>query len=252
MIECSVLSVPQPFVNAGRIGPETSVASGPRSPQCALYLRASTSKKTRKGDGDEEFRQRPEIQEERLRRLCEQRDWQVASVYCDRASGRKEGRPQLQRLMEDARRGQIDIVAVAAFDRFARSVKHLVLALDEFQSLGIQFVSLREAIDTGTPMGKAMFTIIGAMAELESALISERTTAAMEYVRTHGTRSGKPVGRQPVIFRRDVALQLRREGKSYRQIAASLGVSFGTVYSAIQRLEGRLEGRSKNGAPGTA
>ena len=83
--------------------------------------------------------------------------------------------------MEDARRGAFHVVAVAAFDRFARSVKHLVLALHEFRSLGIQFVSLREAIDTSTPLGQAMFTIIAAMAELESALISERTTAAMEY-----------------------------------------------------------------------
>ena len=144
----------------------------------------------------EEHRQRPEIQEERLRHLCEQRGWQIVAVYCDRASGRKEGRAELQRLTEDARRGAFHVVAVAAFDRVARSVKHLVLALHEFRSLGIQFVSLREAIDTSTPLVQAMFTIIAAMAELESALISERTTAAMEYARTHGTRSGPSAARR--------------------------------------------------------
>ena len=100
--------------------------------KAALYLRASTAQKTRTADGEEAFRQRPEIQEERLRRLCEQRGWEVAAVYGDRASGRKEARPQLQQLMDDARRGLFGIVAVVAFDRFAESVKHLVNALDEF------------------------------------------------------------------------------------------------------------------------
>jgi DNA invertase Pin-like site-specific DNA recombinase len=86
--------------------------------------------------------------------MCEQRGWEVAAVYCDRASGRKETRPELQRMMDDARRGAFNVVAVAAFDRFARSVKHLVLALEEFRVLGIQFVSLREAIDTSTHNGQ--------------------------------------------------------------------------------------------------
>ena len=221
----------------------TGFASMERRPpriRCALYLRASTAKKTHTTDG-EEYRQRPEIQEERLRRMCEQRGWQVVRVYCDRASGRKEARPELQRLMEDARRGEFDVVAVAAFDRFARSVKHLVLALEEFRTLNIQFVSLREAIDTSTPMGKAMFTIIGAMAELESALISERTTAAMEYARAHGTRTGKTIGRQRIVFRRDLADELRGQGKSYREIARVLGIPIATLHSGLQDYARRSE-----------
>jgi DNA invertase Pin-like site-specific DNA recombinase len=129
------------------------------------------------------------------------------------------------------------VVAVAAFDRFARSVKHLVLALHEFRSLGIQFVSLREAIDTSTPLGQAMFTIIAAMAELESALISERTTAAMEYARTHGTRSGRPIGRQKTVFRRDLAHQLRQQGKTYREIAAALNISVATLHAALKEYQ---------------
>jgi DNA invertase Pin-like site-specific DNA recombinase len=214
----------------------------------ALYLRASTAKKTFTTEG-EEYRQRPEIQEERLRRLCEQRGWQVKAVYSDRASGRKEARPELQRLMADARRGEFDVVAVAAFDRFARSVKHLVLALEEFRSLGIQFVSLREAIDTSTPMGKAMFTIIGAMAELESALISERTAAAMEYARAHGTRTGRGIGRQRNVFRRDLAQDLRQQGKSYREIARTLGIPVATLHSGLQDYARRSERGLAPGAP---
>jgi DNA invertase Pin-like site-specific DNA recombinase len=115
------------------------------------------------------------------------------------------------------RRGLFAVVAVVAFDRFARSVRHLIAALEEFRHLGIEFVSLRESIDTGTPMGRVMFTLIGAMAELESALISDRTTGAMECVRAHGTRSGRPVGRQRRVFRRDEADNLLDQGLSYRR-----------------------------------
>jgi DNA invertase Pin-like site-specific DNA recombinase len=199
----------------------------------ALYLRASSAKKTRTSDG-EEYRQRPEIQEERLRQLCEQRGWQVGAVYCDRASGRKEMRPELTRLMEDARRGQFNIVAVAAFDRFARSVKHLVVALDEFRQLHIEFVSLREAIDTSTPAGRLMYQIIAAMAEFESALISERTAAAMDYAKAHGTRSGRPIGRARNVFRRDAAYELRQQGLSYRAVSERMGVPLATVHAVLR------------------
>jgi DNA invertase Pin-like site-specific DNA recombinase len=210
------------------------------STRAALYLRASSAKKTRTSDG-EEYRQRPEIQEERLRRLCEQRAWQVVSVYCDRASGRKEQRPELTHLMQDARRGLFDVVAVAAFDRFARSVRHLVTALDEFRHLNIDFVSLREAIDTSTPMGRAMFAVVGAMAELESALISERTAAAMQYAQAHGTRTGQPIGRRHRVFRRDVAFELRQQGLSYRTISMRLGVPAATLHAALRSYDPRSE-----------
>ena len=77
------------------------------------------------------------------------------------------------------------------FDRFARSVTHLLRALEEFEHLGIRFISVQDQIDTQSPMGRTMFTIIGAMAELESSLIAERVRAGMEAARTRG----KPVGR---------------------------------------------------------
>lgn len=86
-------------------------------------------------------------------------------------------------------------MVVWRFDRFARSVKQLVMALEEFRTLGIEFISHQEALDTSTPMGKAMFTIIAAMAELERSVIRERVMAGLEYARAHGTKSGRPVGR---------------------------------------------------------
>jgi DNA invertase Pin-like site-specific DNA recombinase len=95
------------------------------------------------------------------------------------SQGRKEGRPQLQTLMRAARNHDFDCVLVWKFDRFARSVTHLLRALEEFNHLGIRFISVQDQIDTQSPMGKAMFTMIGAMAELESSLISERVKAGI-------------------------------------------------------------------------
>src|SRR6516162_6252488 len=104
--------------------------------------------------------------------------------------------------MQDARRGAFDVVLVFRFDRFARSIEQLVLALAEFRGLGIDFVSSQEALDTSTPMGKAMFTIIGAMAELERNVIRERILAGLEHARVKGTKSGAAIGRPHVVFDR--------------------------------------------------
>ena len=152
--------------------------------KAAIYARVSTVKKTKKpidGSADAKaaedapkddarsFEQRPEIQIEALQ-----------SLSAHRASGAREKRPGLHSLMTDARRGQFDIVIVWRFDRFARSVKQLVLALEEFRALNIDFVSHQESLDTSTPMGKAMFTIIAAMAELERSVIRERVVCWAE------------------------------------------------------------------------
>ena len=174
------------------------------------------------------------MQEQPLRDLIAQRGWLLYKVYSDRASGAKERRPGLDALMADARRGAVDVVLVFRFDRFARSVKQLVLALEEFQLLGIDFVSYQEALDTSTPMGRAMFTIIAAMAELERSVIRERVVAGMEYARAHGTKSGKPIGRPRAVFRRDEARELRAQGCSWRHLARQLGVSVATVRRACR------------------
>jgi DNA invertase Pin-like site-specific DNA recombinase len=117
----------------------------------------------------------------------------VVRDYCDVAvSGRREGRPQLNALMTAVRKHEIDCVLVWKFDRFARSTRHLLAALEEFDHLGVRFISVQDQIDTDSPMGRAMFTIIAAMAELESALISERVTAGMKAAAARGRRLGRP------------------------------------------------------------
>jgi DNA invertase Pin-like site-specific DNA recombinase len=137
-------------------------------------------------------------------------------------------------MMADARRGQFDVVLVWRFDRFARSIEQLVLALAEFKTLGIGFVSCQEALDTSTPMGKAMFTIIGAMAELEHNIIQERVVAGLDYARKNGTKSGLAIGRPKAVFDRPRVMELRNTGQSWRQIAALLGVAVRTVRRVYQ------------------
>ena len=201
--------------------------------RAAIYVRGSTASKSKQGDAAS-FIQNPDVQEEPLRDLVVQRGWEVHRVYSDRVSGAKERRPGLDALMGDSRRGLFDVVVVWRFDRFARSVKQLVLALEEFRALGIDFISHQEALDTSTPMGKAMFTIIAAMAELERSIIRERVVSGLDYARRNGTRSGRAVGRPRVIFHRDQVAELRKQGLSWRQIARSLGVSAGSARRACQ------------------
>ena len=198
--------------------------------RACLYLRVSTASKTK--HDHRTFNQNPAVQEQPLQEMIAQRGWQLHQVYSDRASGAKERRPGLEALMADARRGAFDMVLVWRFDRFARSVKQLVLALEEFRSLGIDFISHQESLDTSTPMGRAMFTIIATLAELERSVIRERVVAGMEYARVRGTKSGKPIGRPRAIFQRDEAKQLRAQGHSWRQISRQLGVSASTVRRA--------------------
>jgi len=181
------------------------------------------------------FDQSPDVQEEPLRELIEQRGWVLYRVYSDRASGARERRPGLDALMQDARRGKFNVVVVWRFDRFARSVKQLILALEEFRALGIDFVSHQESVDTSTPMGKAMFTVIAAIAELERSIIRERVIAGVEYARLYGTRSGKPVGRPRAIFSRDQVQLLRSQGVSLREIARRVGTSLASIRRASNR-----------------
>jgi len=138
----------------------------------ALYARVSKA----------HTHQDPEAQLQPLRAMCASRNWRITREYVDHGwSGAKESRPQLDRLMADARRGYEDFEAIAVwkFDRFARSTKHLLRALETFQSYGIGFISLTESIDTSTPYGKLIFTVLGAVAELERSLIAERIKNGM-------------------------------------------------------------------------
>src|SRR4029077_16040470 len=121
------------------------------------------------------------------------RGWTVAGEYVDVGiTGSKEKRPELDRLMAEAHRRRFDVVVVWKFDRFARSVSHLLRALETSQSLGIEFVSLTEGVDTSTPAGKMVFTVLGAVAELERSLICERVRAGLCNARAKGKRLGRP------------------------------------------------------------
>jgi DNA invertase Pin-like site-specific DNA recombinase len=207
------------------MNPDTALV--PKTKRAALYVRVSTTNRAARNQAV--FEQNPEVQELPLRQMAEQRGWSVVRVYADRMSGSKSDRPGLNALMRDARRGTFDVVVVWRFDRFARSIEQLVLALAEFRTLGIDFVSSQEALDTSTPMGKAMFTIIGAMAELERNVIRERVVAGIEHARVHGTKSGSAIGRPQVVFDRARVVELRAAGRSWRQIAAALSASVRTV-----------------------
>lgn len=180
-----------------------------------LYARVSTSDKG----------QDPELQLGELRRVAEQRSWQVVAEIVDHASGAARDRTGLARVMSLAQAGQIDLVAVWRFDRFARSAGHLIEALESFKRSGVDFFSLREDIDTSTPMGKAMFTITAAVAELERDLIRERVQAGVDRARA----AGKHCGRPRRAFDPRAAEALLAQGHAERQVAAMLGLPRSTL-----------------------
>lgn len=171
------------------------------------------------------------MQTRELEQFAQARGWRLVDSYLDIGiSGAKEKRPELDRLMADAHRRKFDVVIVWRFDRFARSVSHLLRALETFNALGIAFVSLSEQMDTTTPAGKMVFTVLGAVAELERSLIVERVKAGLRNARAKGKRLGRP--RVSVDHSRIMAM--RSEGLSWATIASRLDVGEGTVYRAAQ------------------
>jgi len=218
----------------------TTFPSQPRlAKRIALYARVSTSKceicgkrcSDHESQTHEYKGQDPEVQLRDLREFADLRGWEIIEIYSDTVSGAKDARPGLNRLMADAQRRRFAAVIVWRFDRFARSVSHLLRALEQFQSLGIDFISLSESVDTSTPTGKMVFTVLGAVAELERSLIAERVRAGLRHARAHGKRIGRP----RVHASAEKIAELRGRGTSWREICDALKLSKGTAQRAFYR-----------------
>jgi DNA invertase Pin-like site-specific DNA recombinase len=186
--------------------------------RAALYMRVST------------LDQHPETQLYDLRQMAQQRGYQIVEEFTDRISGSKAKRPGLDAMMRDGRRGQFDVVLVWASDRIARSVKHFLDVLDELNRLNIEFISFREQIDTGGPLGRAVVVIIGAIAELERNLIVERVRAGMRRAKLEG----RHIGRKPLVLDRDAILRDRQRGQSLGQLAKGYLVSRATIHRVLR------------------
>jgi DNA invertase Pin-like site-specific DNA recombinase len=178
-----------------------------------VYVRVSTGE------------QNLDMQLKELPDYVQRRGWELVDTISDKCTGARDRRPGLDRLMQDARKRRFDVVVVWKFDRFARNTSHLLKALEEFNALGIDFVSLHESIDTSTPMGKLTFTVLAAVAELERSTIRERCDAGRRAAVRRGVRFGRPA----VEVNVDRVRSLRREGLSLRAIAAKVGASHETV-----------------------
>jgi DNA invertase Pin-like site-specific DNA recombinase len=186
----------------------------------AIYTRVST------------YDQSVEMQLMDLRRYCEQRGFDIYKEYCDEGiSGTKDKRPALDELMADARKRKFGAVLCWRFDRFARSTKHLITALEEFRHLGIEFISYQENIDTSSPLGKAIFTIVSAIAELERNIIVERVKGGLRRAK----EKGKILGRPKADLHLDNILKMRAQGLSFEEIGRKMGVCAATIYNATKK-----------------
>jgi DNA invertase Pin-like site-specific DNA recombinase len=185
-----------------------------------LYVRVST------------VDQHPETQLHDLRQFAAQRGLQIVQEYVDHGfCGARARRPQLDRMMEDARRHKFDVLMVWACDRLARSTKHLLQTLDELNGFGIQFLSQREAIDTEGPLGRAIIVIVSAMAELERCIIIERVRAGMRRAKLEGKR----LGRAPLQVNLALLLRDRERGLSLNQLAKAHGISKASVCRVLKQ-----------------
>src|SRR6266850_333826 len=186
----------------------------------AIYARVSTA-----NNGQD-----PTMQTHELHECCDRRGWTVAGEYVDSGvSGSRDRRPQLDALMDLARRRKVDVILTWKLDRWGRSLKHLVNSLAELEALGVAFVALRDNLDLSTPSGRLMFHVIGAMAEFERSLIQERVKAGLRNARAKGKRLGRP--RVTVDSLRIAAL--RKTGSSWSEIARQTGWTKGTMQRAF-------------------
>jgi DNA invertase Pin-like site-specific DNA recombinase len=194
--------------------------------RAGIYARVSTN------NGQD-----PEVQLAEIRQFCNRRGWTTVKEYVDKGiSGSKEHRPALDNLLADCRKRAVDCVVVYRYDRFARSLRQLVNALEEFRALGIDFVSLHEGVDTSTPNGRLVFGIFASIAEFERELIRDRVKSGLALAKSRGKHLGRP--RVSVDHLRIATL--RNEGHSWAEICESLGVSKGTAQRALLSLPKNL------------
>ena len=188
-------------------------------PRAAIYYRVSTIDQSVDG----------QIKE--LRRYAKRRKFKIAGEYVDQCSGAARTRPQLDEMMADIRQRKADVVLVWAFDRFARSTSHLVSTLEELQSLGVDFISYKQQIDTSTAAGKLTFTVLAAIAEFEREMIRERVKTGMVNAKKAGTKSGNPIGRPKISAAKQSQIRnMREDGASYAQIAKRLKLGKSCVF----------------------
>jgi DNA invertase Pin-like site-specific DNA recombinase len=191
----------------------------------ALYCRVSSEDQKKKKNVD--------MQLSDLRRYCEQRDFRIYKEYSDEGiSGTKDRRPALDELMADAQKRRFDAVLVWRFDRFARSTKHLITALEEFRHLGTDFISYQENIDTSSPLGKAIFTIVSAISELERSIIIERVKSGLRRRKEKGLKLGPPIKLNLDI---DQLRELRGQGLSFSKIGKLVGACPATIYQTLKK-----------------
>ena len=187
-----------------------------------IYARVSTKE------------QNVDMQLSDLKSYAELRRLEVVEVYIDYASGAKSDRVNYQKLFNDVRKRKTDVVLVWKFNRFARSTKELINALEEFNSLGVDFISYKENVDTSTPAGKILFTMISAFAEFERCIIRERVIAGMEKAKARGARIGRP--RIPPFTKQKV-IMLKERGLTYKEIIKQVRISKSAYYEIIKQLE---------------
>lgn len=186
--------------------------------RCGIYARCSTDL------------QDPSMQVSELLEYARARGFEIIGIFTDIASGSRDDRPELAKLMSLAKRRQIDAVLVWKLDRLGRSLKHLVNVIDELESVGVAFISLRDNLDFSTSAGRLLFGVIASMAQFERDLIRERVKAGMANAKRKGVR----LGRRPVLYDLGELKRLRAAGASYESIARQTGLSVGLIFRALR------------------
>ena len=197
-----------------------------KAKQVGLYARVSTN------NGQD-----PEVQLRELREYCQRRGFVIVEEFVDKGiSGSRERRPALDKLMVVCRKRLVDAVVVYRYDRFARSLRQLVNALEEFRALSIDFVSLHEGVDTSTPNGRLAFGIFASIAEFERELIRDRVRSGLAAAKA----KGKTLGRPRVAVEASRVALLRQQGRSWAEITLETGISKGTAQRAVAGLPTNL------------